>query len=137
MGVDNSEFDFCDLENVQVLLNNNFYYPHERLNLNYSQLKCGYLYHMFNQFKVSYYGKNSEEIEPLIDYHTFLTKYPVIAIDCSHQPCVIKESLINVRIMFNWRSQLPPNTVVHCVMIMDKQAIYNPLSNRVISPTGI
>lgn len=135
--VDNSEFDFCNLENVQVLLNNNVYYPRERLNLNYSQLKCGNLYHMFNQFKYSYYSENLEEVEPLIDYNTFLTKYPIIAIDCSHQPTVIKESLINVRIMFNWRTPLPAKTVIHCVMIMEKKAVYNPLSNRVISPAGV
>lgn len=133
----NSEFDFCNLENVQVLLNNNVYYPRERLNLKYSELKCGSLYHMFNNFKVSYYGKNSEEVEPLIDYNTFLTKFPIVAIDCSHQPNVIKESLINIRIMFSWRTNIPENTVIHCVMIMDKKALYNPLSNRVISPTGV
>jgi hypothetical protein len=135
----NSEFDFCDLENSQVLLNNSVYYPRERLNLNYSQLKCGNLYHMFNQFKISYYGRQNslDDVEPLVDYDTFLTKYPIIAIDCSHQPDVIKESLINIRIMFNWRTTLPANTVIHCVVIMDKRTIYNPLSNRVISPTGV
>ena len=135
--VDNSEFNFCDLENVQVLLNNNVYYPRERLNLKYSELKCGNLYHMFNQFKLSYYNRNSESVTPLIDYNTFLTKYPIIAIDCSHQPSVIKESLINIRIQFAWRTNLPAHTVIHCIMIMDKQAIYNPLTNRVISPTGV
>ena len=90
---------------------------------------------MFNQFKVSYYEKNSEEVEPLIEirYNTFLTKYPIIAIDCSHQPTVIKESLINIRIMFSWRKNLPAKTIIHCVMIMDKKAVYNPLSNRVTS----
>ena len=93
---------------------------------------------MFNQFKVSYYGKELKEMEPLIDYNTFLTKYPIIAVDCSHQPTVIKESLINIRIMFNWRDPgIPAKTVIHCVMIMDKTAIYNPLYNRVISPNGV
>jgi hypothetical protein len=133
----NSEFDFCNLENIQILLNNNVYYPRERLNLNYEQLKCGNLYHMFNQFKISYYGGISNDLEPLIDYNTFLTKYPIVAIVCSYQPSVIEESLINIRVMFNWRKNLPAKTVIHCVMIMDKKAVYNPLSNRVISPSGV
>lgn len=137
IGKMNDRFDICDLENCQVLLNNSVYYPRERLNLNYSRLKCGNLYHMFNQFKVSYYTRNSDNVEPLVDFNTFLTKYPIIAIDCSHQPNVIKESLINIRIMFNWRTTLSANTIIHCVIIMDKRAAYNPLTNRVISPMGV
>lgn len=132
-GSNMAEFDFLDLENVQVLLNNNVYYPRERLNLKIDELKCGNLYHMFKQFKSSYYGKNPEECQSLIDYDTFLKQYPIIVIDCSRQPIVIKESLINVKILFNWRSNLPSsNVVIHCVMIVDRKAVYNPLNNRVI-----
>lgn len=130
---DNSQYTLANLENVQVLLNNNIYYPRERLNLKYSDYKCGNLYHMFRQFKSSYYDKNFEDTLPLIDYNTFLTKYPLIVIDCSHQPNVIKESLINVKIMFNWRENLPSLTTIHCLMIMDRKGTYNPLSNRVVA----
>lgn len=130
---DNSEYDLSDLENVQVLLNNNTFYPRERLNLKFSEYKCGNAYHMYNNFKSSYYDKNPDETNPLIDYETFLTKYPVIVIDCSHQPDVIKNSFINVKIMFSWRNNLAESTIIHCVMIMNRNGTYNPLNNRVIA----
>lgn len=135
VNVDNSEFQLLDLENVQVMLNNNVYYPRERLNLKLSDYRCSSLYYMFNQFKGSYYGKNYEDLKPIVNYSTFLTKYPIIAIDCSHQPNVIKESLINVKIMFDWRTALSAtkSTTIHCVMIADRKATYNPLNNMVIS----
>lgn len=131
LAVDNSKFDFLDLENVQVLLNNNIYYPRERLNLKISENKCGNLYEMFKSFKQSYYDPNDES-EPIVDYSSFLKSYPIAVIDCSHQPSVIKESLINIKIMFNWRIPIPDNTTIHCVMIMDHKAVYNPLNNRVL-----
>ena len=130
---DNSQFNLLDLENIQVLLNNNIYYPRERLNLKFSEHKCGRLYYMFKQFKASYYANNSNNLKPLIDYYTFLTKYPIIVIDCSHQPNLIKESLINIKIIFNWRTALSSATTnIHCLMIADRKAIYNPLNNQVI-----
>ena len=88
---------------------------------------------MFRQFKSSYYDKNFDDTLPLIDYNTFLTKYPLIVINCSYQPNVIKQSLINVKILFNWRDNLPASTTIHCLMIMDRKATYNPLTNRVIA----
>lgn len=128
---DSSKFDLCDLENVQVQLNDAKYYPRERLGLKHSQRKTAVLYHMFKNFKSAYYEDNSR-IEPLIDYATFLENYPIIAIDCSYQPDVIKESLINVKIHFQWRTPVPANTTIHCLMIMDNTSVYNPLHNRVI-----
>ncbi|XKL64314.1 hypothetical protein PGB90_004400 [Kerria lacca] len=73
------------------------------------------------QFKVSYYGK---KCEPLVDYAAFLTKYPIISIDCSHQPNVIKESLINIRTIFNWHEAVSQNTAIHFLLIMDDKTIF-------------
>lgn len=126
-----SEFDFCDLENCQILLNNNIYYPHEPLNLNLAEHRCGALYNMYKRFKASYYSKDDDRQQPLLSYHQFLTKYPIIAIDCSHQPTVLKESLINMKIFFSWRKTLPANTIIHCVTIVDDKAIYSPLTSNV------
>ena len=131
--MDNSLFDHSNLENVQVCLNDSTLYPRGRLNLKYDELKCGNLYYMFNQFKASYYAKNDDLIEPLVDYSTFLHNYPIIAIDSSHQTNVIKNSLINIKINLNWRENIGANLTIHCVMIMDKTAVYNPLTNRVIA----
>lgn len=128
--VSNDKFDLLDLESVQVLLNNNVYYPRERLNLKYSEHKCGNLYQMYKSFMQSYY--NNTDDDPLVDYDHFLSDYPIIVIDCSHQPSVIKESLISIKILFNWREPLQDKTTVHCVTIVDHKAVYNPLSNTVI-----
>ncbi|KAK7585948.1 hypothetical protein V9T40_000127 [Parthenolecanium corni] len=128
---DVSKFDLCNLENCQVLLNNNVYYPHEPLNLNVNDHRCGSLYNMFKRFKASYYSKDDDRLQPLVGYTDFLTKYPLIVIDCSHQPSVLKESLINLKIFFGWRENIQPNTMVHAVMIVDDKAIYSPLTNNV------
>ena len=42
--VDTGLFDYCDLENCQVVLNNNVYYPHERLNMRIDENRCAPLY---------------------------------------------------------------------------------------------
>ncbi|KAK7605153.1 hypothetical protein V9T40_007011 [Parthenolecanium corni] len=94
-----SKFDLCDLENVQVQLNDAKYYPRERLGLKQSERRTAALYHMFKTFKSAYY-EDSEHTQPLIEYGAFLASYPIIAIDCSYQPDVIKESLINLKIHF-------------------------------------
>lgn len=131
ISANNSTFDFCDLENCQVLLNNNVYYPHERMNLNIAEHKCGTLYFMYKHFKASYYTRDDDRLKPLLSYEEFLTRNPMIAIDCSHQPNVLKESLINLKIFFVWRKPLPANTIIHCVTIVDDKAIYSPLTNNV------
>lgn len=130
---DISKFDFLNLENCQVLLNNNTYYPQERLKLYKAHNKCGTLYHMFKEFKTSYYSDIDKNAQPLVDYKTFLTKFPLICIDCSYQPSVIKESLVSIKILFSWRDAVPAGCIAHCLMIYDKQVIYNPMNNRVVN----
>lgn len=133
LNVDNSFFDLMDLENVQILLNNNVYYPRERMNLKLSENNTGRLYHMYKMFKASYYSRNADKVKPLVDYNTFIQKYPVITIDCSPQESSIKDSLINLKILFNWRQEIEErSTMVHAVMIMDEKSLYTPLYNTVI-----
>lgn len=131
-GTDNSKFDFMNLENVQVQLNNNIVYPRERLNLKVDELRCSNLYHMFKHFKASYYERDEDFVDPLFTYQKFLSDYPIIAIDCSYQPDVIKNTLINIRINFAWRENITANTVIHCLLITDDHAVYNPLNTRVM-----
>ena len=100
---DNAVFKLFDLDNVQILLNNHIYYPRERLNLNLAENKVGRLYHMYKMFKTSYYAQNENIVEPIIDYNTFVEKFPIVAIDCLLQDGIIKNSLINLKILFNWR----------------------------------
>lgn len=125
---DNSKYDFCNLENVQVQLNT-CSYPNSNLKLSYSENKCKSLYHMFQDFKKSYFYKSKENISSIIDYNEFLNKYPIIIIDTSKQNEVIKQSVIDIKIDFKWRELFPANTIIHCLIISDDSYSYNPLSN--------
>ena len=103
-------------------------------NLNVRENKCLNLYHMFKNFKISYYNElEDDKIHPIIDYSTFLSDYPIIAIDCSYVPTVIKESLINIKINFEWSVAFDVANTIHCLMIMDSKTVYNPLHNTVIT----
>jgi hypothetical protein len=127
-----SNFSFFNVENIQLEINNYWLYPKDRLNLKYDEYKCGNAYEMFKAFSKSYYNRDRED--PICDYIEFLTKYPIFVIDCSHQPEVIKDSLINAKIHFNFRGTgFPAKGVVHLLMIMDRKTVYNPLSNQVIT----
>ena len=126
---DNGLFDLCNLENVQVHLNNNVIYPNNRLNVLLSENKCNQIYEMFKDFKYSYYGKEGKS---LIDYNDFITKYPIIVIDCSKQSEIIKGSTINIKINFQWWEAFVPESIIHCLVITSDRARYNPLRNSVI-----
>jgi hypothetical protein len=87
---ENSKFDLCNLENVQVNLNTTKY-PNSELRLNYSQNKCDLLYNMFMDFKNSYYGQNEHNL-PIANYETSLSDFPIIVVNTSKQNEVIKRS---------------------------------------------
>jgi hypothetical protein len=124
------EFDFCNLENVQINLNTTKY-PNSELRLNLTQNKCDLLYNMFLDFKNSYYGQNEHNL-PIVDYKKFLENYPVIVIDTSKQNEVIKEAVIDIKIDFKWNTNFPAETIIHCLIISDDSFSYNPLTNQVM-----
>ena len=126
-----SEFELFNVENVQLSINNYWLYPKDRLNVKVSERKAGNLYNMFLSFPKSYYNK--AERNPICDYVTFMEKYPMIAIDCSHQPDAVKDSLINAKLLINFREGFPANAKIHLVMIMGRKVVYNPLTNQVIT----
>ncbi|VDO10868.1 unnamed protein product [Brugia timori] len=126
---DNGNFDLCNLENVQVTLNNNIRYPNNRLNVNVSENKCTQIYNMYKEFKRSYYG---QEGKPLVDYYDFINKYPIVVIDCSKQSEIIKGSTINIKIEFQWWDSFSIDSVIHCLVITSDRARYNPLKNMVV-----
>jgi hypothetical protein len=131
--VDMSKYDYCDLRSLQVQINDAIYYPKERPIWNKDELKYGSLYTMFKDFKLSYYSKNPDEAQPLVDMKTFINDYPIVCIDCSRRPDVIKEALINIKIRFEWKNPLPDNTTIHCVIIADSKAMYCPLHSMAIA----
>jgi hypothetical protein len=125
-----SEFDLCKLENIQVNLNTTKY-PSSELRLNLEQNKCDLLYNMFLDFKNSYYGQNDHNL-PIVDYKTFLTTYPIMIVDTSKQNEVIKEAVIDIKIDFKWNANFPADTIIHCLILSDDSFSYNPLTNQVM-----
>lgn len=53
IGTDNNQFDLHNLENVQAHLNNNIYYPNNRLNISVVENKYKQICNMFKDFKCS------------------------------------------------------------------------------------
>lgn len=130
---DLSKFDFCDIRSVQVVLNDSHMYPRERPLWNKSELRFGSLYTMFKDFKLSYYSTDDHQSEPLINMIDFMKDYPIICIDTSRRPDVIKDSLINIKIRMEFGTNLPEKTIIHCVIISDSIVKYNPLHNIAIA----
>ncbi len=58
---DASLFDNCDITNVKLFLNSQ-YYPYSNLNLNIVQNQYAVLYDMYANFQSAYYGKDPEPL---------------------------------------------------------------------------
>lgn len=129
ISTDNGKFDLCNLENIQVSLNNNVHYPNNRMNVNVAENKCEQIYTNFMEFKKSYYGK---EGKPLINYNDFIKNYPIIVIDFSKQSETIKGSTVNIKINFQWWDSFAVDWDIHCLIITSDRARYNPLKNMVV-----
>ena len=62
---------------------------------------------------------------------SFVEKEPFMVIDCSRQNESVKSATVDVRIEFNCKKNVPTNTTVYCLIIHDRVAQYNPLTNVV------
>ena len=123
-----SSFDHVDLRNVQLYLNNTCY-PYENMNISFSQNKYSVLYKMFTGFLKSYYGYDNDE--HMFDKSSFKHQCPIIVLDTSNSPSIIKDGACDVRAEFNFNTALPANTIGCCLMISDKFCQYNPFTNLV------
>lgn len=124
---DCSTFDHCDMTNVTLYLNSQ-YYPYDSLNLKFNENKYNILYEMYSQFRHSYYGLSEE---PLLDLKTFKNSAPLFVIDCSRQNENIKVGPVDVRVEFQTSKDFPDNTTAYCLIINDRLFEYKPLSNIV------
>lgn len=120
-----ANFDLCKLYNVKLYLNS-IYYPYDNL-LGNKQL----MYKMFLDFAGSYSNSpvNSEHGNE-IDYTTFTKDTPILVIDCSHQPSTLKGS-IDVRLEFEFESDVPASTSAYCILVSDNIIEYTPLTSMV------
>lgn len=124
---DSSLFDHCQLANVTLFLNSQ-YYPYDPLNLKFDEGKFGILYEMYAKFRQSYYNL---PMEPLLDLQTFGYKAPLFVIDCSRQSENLKTGAVDVRLEIESLQDIPDNTTAYCLIINDRLLEYKPLSNTI------
>jgi hypothetical protein len=122
-----SEFDHCMIRDVKLFLNSQCY-PYGNLNLDIANNQYAILYDMYTNFQSSYYDK---EPEPLLSKNRFLTKAPLIVIDCSKQNESLKSGPVDIRLEFEASVEFPANTAAYCMILHDRIVEYNPISNTV------
>jgi len=128
MSRDVSVFDDCNLTNVKLYLNSEFY-PYDDLNLDFGKNRYAILFDMYARFRKAYYGYDC--YETLLTVVTFLTNGPFVVIDCARQNESIKSATVDVRIEFDCKENVPANTTAYCLILHDRVVEYCPLSNVV------
>lgn len=123
-----SEFDHCNLSNVKLYLNSQ-YYPYCNMNLNITNNQYAILYEMYCNFQAAYYGKNMGE--PFLNKNDFITSSPLIIIDCSRQNDAIKNGAVDVRLEFEVANNFPAGTSAYCLILHDRMVQYKPISGDV------
>lgn len=125
--LDCSQFDHCNLTNVTLFLNSQ-YYPYESMNLKFDENKYSILYDMYTKFRHSYYNIPAD---PLLNLDNFKSKAPLFIIDCSRQNDNLKTGPVDVRVELECSDYLPDNTTAYCLIINDRLVEYKPLSKIV------
>lgn len=121
-----SIFDHCNLSNVCLYLNSERY-PYDDLNIDFKNNRYAVLYDMLSKFRESYYGSGG----PLLDITEFMEYGPFVVLDCSRQNESVKSATVDVRIDFECRENVPPDTTAYCIIVHDRIVDYNPLTNIV------
>ncbi|KAL7294505.1 hypothetical protein TKK_0012497 [Trichogramma kaykai] len=124
---DASLFDHCNLTNVKLFLNSQ-YYPYNNLDINAAQSQYAALYDMYANFQRGYYGKTPK---PLLSKLEFFDKCPLIVIDCSKQNETLKNAPVDVRLEFESSANFPANTAAYCLILHDRIVEYNAVSGDV------
>jgi len=125
---DISRFDACNLTNVKLYLNSDFY-PYDDMNLDFDKNKIAILYDAYTRFRRTYYGSKNDGT--ILTMNKFLYCGPLAVIDCSRQNEAIKSATVDVRLEFDCKENVPPNTTAYCLIIHDRVVEYNPLTNVV------
>ncbi|RLU25820.1 hypothetical protein DMN91_001980 [Ooceraea biroi] len=128
MSEDVTIFDDCKLTNVKLHLNSEFY-PYDDLNVDFEKNKTAILYDMYSRFRRAYYNCNCAEA--YLTPPNFLLRGPFVVIDCSRQNESVKSATVDVRLEFECKENVPPNTTAYCLIIHDRVVEYSPLTNVV------
>ncbi|XP_070526955.1 uncharacterized protein [Cardiocondyla obscurior] len=128
MSEDNSRFDDCKLTNVKLYLNSECY-PYDDINLDFGKRRYAILYDAYACFCKEYYGY--EYLEPNLTVTSFLLNGPFVIIYCSRQNELVKTTTVDVRLEFECKDNVAPNTTAYCLIIHNRLVQYNPLTNVV------
>lgn len=127
-----SGYDNINLEYFQLFLNE-IAYPYEIPTINFQKKQHIILYHMFCSFYNAYYNTNSNC--PIFNLKNFVTKIPMICIDCSRQRdsnlSKSNSGPINIRFDFRCSENVPKRTTANCLIIYDKWYTYYPFDGNV------
>lgn len=128
---DKSRFDHLNLSDLKVYLNSECY-PYESLSANFTNHQIAILYDMYARFQESFYhDRPAYCAAPMLTPTEFRINAPIIVIDCSHQNEALKKGIIDIRIEFQTRTNVPANTAAYCLIVHDNIIAYNPYSNIV------
>lgn len=118
-----SHFDSCDLQNVKLYLNSQ-YYPYDNIHGDQS-----IFYEMFSRFQNSYYGHSN--VGSIVNLDTFKDKTPLYVIDCSRQNDSLKSGPVDVRLEFEAKNNFPDKTTAYCLLLHDSHLVYTLLTGSV------
>ncbi|XP_024881475.1 uncharacterized protein LOC112460820 [Temnothorax curvispinosus] len=125
---DASRFDHCELANVKLYLNSEFY-PYDDVNVDFESDKFAVLYEMYAKFRGAYYGNDRDDA--LFSPREFARVAPLAVIDCFRQNESVKSATVDVRIEFENKENVPPKTSAFCLIVHDRVIEYSPLTNVV------
>ncbi|RLU18821.1 hypothetical protein DMN91_009178 [Ooceraea biroi] len=127
---DASLFDECDLSNVKLFLNSEFY-PYDDMHLDFTKNRYAVLYDMYTRFRRAYYALDRDDDGAMLTMSKLLHCGPLVVIDCSRQNEAVKSATVDVRIEFDCRRNVPPETTASCLIPHDRVVEYNPLTSVV------
>ncbi|RLU24049.1 hypothetical protein DMN91_004258 [Ooceraea biroi] len=127
---DVSLFDEYDLSNVKLFLNSEFY-PYDNMHLDFTKNRYAVLYDMYARIRRAYYALDRDDDGAMLMMNKFLYCGPLVVIDCSRQNKAVKSATVDVRIEFNCRRNVPPETTASCLILHDRVVEYNPLTSVV------
>ncbi|EZA53497.1 hypothetical protein X777_07302 [Ooceraea biroi] len=127
---DASLFDECDLSNVKLFLNSEFY-PYDDMHLDFTKNRYAVLYDMYTRFCRAFYALDWDDDGAMLTMSKFLHCGPLVVIDCSRQNEAVKSATVDVRIEFDCRRNVPPETTASCLILHDRVVEYNPLTSVV------
>ncbi|EZA62178.1 hypothetical protein X777_05314 [Ooceraea biroi] len=109
------------------------------MHLDFTKNRYAVLYDMYTRFRRTYYALDRDDDGAMLTMRKFLhcghlarPRTPIfVVIDCSRQNEAVKSATVDVRIEFDCRRNVPPETTASCLILHDRVVEYNPLTSVV------